>query len=153
MYAEDLTGLPVSVVPDRTVRVKVIDACGLACGFCHNEGTPVAADNAGRQPGEYTGAPGKSGRVSIYLRTNGASFLPARIEPGTDFALALAALRGSVETDEVHFTGGEPTLHPRLPDLVAQRNARKPDSTGSISRSSAPRQMNWPLSRHRASVR
>ncbi|WP_046724611.1 radical SAM protein [Streptomyces xiamenensis] len=120
MYAEDLTGLPVSVVPDRTVRVKVIDACGLACGFCHNEGTPVAADNAGRQPGEYIGSPGKSGRVSIYLRTNGASFLPARIEPSTDFALALAALRGSVETDEVHFTGGEPTLHPRLPDLVAQ---------------------------------
>lgn len=59
-----------------------------------------------------------TGRVSIYLATNGAGFLPARIEPGPDFALAVAAVRGTVETEEVHFTGGEPTLHPRLPDMV-----------------------------------
>ncbi|AIA03980.1 radical SAM protein [Streptomyces noursei] len=120
MYQEDLAGLPVSVVPDRTVRVKIIDACGLACGFCHNEGTPVATDNTGRRPDEFTGSPGKTGRVSIYLRTNGADFLPARIEPDADFALALAAMRGAIETNEVHFTGGEPTLHPKLPDLVAR---------------------------------
>lgn len=116
---DDLTGLPVTVLPDRTVRVKIIDACGLACGFCHNEGTPVAADNTGRKAGEFTGTPGKTGRVSIYLKTNQATFLPSRIEPDADFALALAAVRGAVETSEVHFTGGEPTLHPRLPDLVA----------------------------------
>ncbi|MFD7505803.1 radical SAM protein [Streptomyces sp. NPDC059850] len=120
MYEEDLSALPVSVVPDRTVRVKIIDACGLACGFCHNEGTPVAADNIGRRPEEFSGASGKTGRVSIYLPTNGANFLPARIEPDADFALALAAIRGAVETNEVHFTGGEPTLHPKLPDLVAR---------------------------------
>ncbi|KNB52878.1 radical SAM protein [Streptomyces caatingaensis] len=116
---DDLGSLPVSVVPDRTVRVKIIDACGLACGFCHNEGTPVAADNKGREPGQYAGTPGKKGRVSIYLQTNGANFLPERIEPDAEFALALAATRGAIETNEVHFTGGEPTLHPRLPDLVA----------------------------------
>lgn len=112
-------GLPVTVVRDRTIRVKIIDACGLACTFCHNEGTPVAADNTSREPGRFSGAAGRSGRVSIYVKTNGASFLPARIEPGPDFALALAAMRGSLDTNEVHFTGGEPTLHPRLPDLVA----------------------------------
>jgi GTP 3',8-cyclase len=116
----DLTGIPVEVRPDRTLRVKIIDACGLACSFCHNEGTPVAGDNLGRGAGEFTGTSGqRTGRVSIYLGTNGASFLPARIEPGPDFALALAAMRGSVETEEVHFTGGEPTLHPRLAELVA----------------------------------
>ncbi len=38
----------VRVVRDRTIRVKVIDECGLACTFCHNEGTPVTADNRGR---------------------------------------------------------------------------------------------------------
>ncbi|NYI05700.1 radical SAM protein [Allostreptomyces psammosilenae] len=114
--------LPVEVRRDRTLRVKVIDACGLRCTFCHNEGTPVSVDNVGETPGRYTGAPtrpGRTGRVSIYLATNGADFLPARIEPDTDFAAALAAIRGSIDTDEIHLTGGEPTLHPRLPDLVA----------------------------------
>lgn len=111
--------LPVEIRPDRTVRVKIIDACGMACTFCHNEGTPVTADNHGRTAGEFTGTPGRTGRVSIYLRTNGAAFLPARIEPDADYALALAAMRGSIDTAEVHFTGGEPTLHPKLPELVA----------------------------------
>lgn len=115
----DVPDLPVEVRPDRTLRVKIIDACGLACTFCHNEGTPVTADNHGRTAGEFAGSPGRTGRVSIYLRTNGAAFLPARMEPDTDFALALAAVRGSIDTHEVHFTGGEPTLHPRLPELVA----------------------------------
>ncbi|MFI5753925.1 radical SAM protein [Streptomyces sp. NPDC051569] len=105
--------------PDRTLRVKIIDACGLSCTFCHNEGTPVTADNLGKSAGEFTGTAGRAGRVSIYLSTNGASFLPARVEPDADFALALAAVRGSLDTSEVHFTGGEPTLHPRLPELVA----------------------------------
>ncbi|WP_019547877.1 radical SAM protein [Streptomyces sulphureus] len=95
--------------PDRTVRVKILDNCGLACTFCHNEGTPVTADSVTTRP---------TGRTSIYLATNGADFTPARLEPRPDFALALAAVCGTVETDEVHFTGGEPTLHPRLPDMV-----------------------------------
>lgn len=110
--------VPVTVMPDRTLRVKIIDACGLACTFCHNEGTPVAADSPGWAAGEFTGTPGRSERVSIYLRTNGADFLPARIAADADFALALAAVRGSLPTSEVHFTGGEPTLHPQLPDLI-----------------------------------
>ncbi|MFF5981156.1 radical SAM protein [Streptomyces olindensis] len=101
----DLSDVPVEVKPDHTLRVKIIDACGLACSFCHNEGTPVAA-------------PGRTGRVSLYLRTNGADFAPARIVADTDFALALAAIRGSLPTNEVHFTGGEPTLHPDLPGLI-----------------------------------
>lgn len=114
----DLSNLPTEVRQDRTLRVKIIDACGLGCSFCHNEGTPVANDNTGRTPDQFTGTPGRSGRVSIYLRTNGADFLPARIAADSDFALALAAVRGSLPTSEVHFTGGEPTLHPDLPGLI-----------------------------------
>ncbi|MDF4250243.1 radical SAM protein [Streptomyces sp. WMMB303] len=124
---DPLDDVPVAVVPDRTLRVKIIDACGLACTFCHNEGTPVATDNTGRPPDAFAGTPGRSGRVSIYLATNGADFLPQRIPADTDFALALAAVRGSLPINEVHFTGGEPTLHPDLPGLV--RIARRLDLT------------------------
>ncbi|MFE2929337.1 radical SAM protein [Streptomyces sp. NPDC059278] len=115
----NLPNLPVEVRPDRTLRVKIIDACGLACSFCHNEGTPVTADNMHRPADQFTGSSGRSGRVSIYLRTNGADFLPARIDADADFALALAAVRGALPTSEVHLTGGEPTLHPDLPGLIA----------------------------------
>lgn len=82
--------VPVTVMPDRTLRVKIIEACGLACTFCHNEGTPVATDNLGRSERQFTGTPGRSGRVSIYLRTMRADFLPERIKADADFALALA---------------------------------------------------------------
>ncbi|MFE6775513.1 radical SAM protein [Streptomyces sp. NPDC057702] len=118
MTTTDQYDLPVTVVPDRTLRVKIIDACGLACTFCHNEGTPVTSDNLGREAGQFTGTPGASGRVSIYLATNEASFLSDRVAADSDFALALAAVRGSLPTTEVHLTGGEPTLHPELPKLV-----------------------------------
>ena len=80
-----------------------------------------------RPPDAYTGTPGRSGRVSIYLATNGADFLPQRIPADSDFALALAAVRGSLPINEVHFTGGEPTLHPDLPGLI--RIARRLDLT------------------------
>ncbi|WP_329156536.1 radical SAM protein [Streptomyces anulatus] len=115
---QDDVPVPVTVVADSTLRVKVIDACGLACTFCHNEGTPVASDNRLRSAAEFTGNPGRTGRVSLYLSTNGASFLPETIKADTDFALALAAMRGSLAMDEVHLTGGEPTLHPDLPGLI-----------------------------------
>jgi cyclic pyranopterin phosphate synthase len=103
---------------DRTLRLKVIDACGMTCTFCHNEGTPVVVDNLGRAPGEMTAA-GRSGRVSLYLGTNGAKFLPATVEPTEGLASTLDILRDALHVDELHLTGGEPTLHPRLPGLVA----------------------------------
>lgn len=110
-------GLPVRVHHDRTLRVKIIDACGMTCTFCHNEGTPVVADNLGRVPGELTGR-GPSGRVSIYLASNGARFLPATIAPDDEFVSALTGLRDALDLDELHLTGGEPSLHPRLADIV-----------------------------------
>ncbi|WP_406097908.1 hypothetical protein [Kitasatospora purpeofusca] len=69
----------VRVVRDRTIRVKVIDDCGLACTFCHNEGTPVTADNKGRTLLPFVSGPGGTGRVSIYSKTNGVNFLSAKI--------------------------------------------------------------------------
>lgn len=102
------TDFPVYVHQDRTLRVKIIDACGMTCTFCHNEGTPVATDR-GRDT---------SARVSIYRATNGVNFQPATVFADAAFADALHALRDALDLDELHLTGGEPTLHPQLPDIV-----------------------------------
>lgn len=110
--------VPVRVTMDRTLRVKIIDACGMTCTFCHNEGTPVAADNRAQLVGEF-GAAGRSGRVSIYLATNGARFVAAPVFPDDTFRAALRGLRDALGFEEVHLTGGEPTLHPKLAAIVA----------------------------------
>lgn len=110
-------GVPVHVEKDVTLRVKVHDPCGLTCTFCHNEGTPVAADNLRRTLGEYMPT-GRSGRVSIYAATNGATFLPAAILADEEFAAALIALRHALDFTELHLTGGEPTLHPDVAKLT-----------------------------------
>jgi cyclic pyranopterin phosphate synthase len=104
------------VRPDTTLRVKIGDACGLSCTFCHNEGTPVTADNH-RRAGGFVSA-GPSGRVSIYAESNGARFTARPIPPDERFAEALVALRDALGYREVHLTGGEPTLHPHLPALT-----------------------------------
>ncbi|WP_083883670.1 radical SAM protein [Nocardia higoensis] len=111
-------GLPIRVHRDRTLRVKVIDACGMACTFCHNEGTPVAADNIGAATASMTGR-GRSGRVSIYLSSNGARFLPATVAPDREFIEALTGLHAELDLDDVHLTGGEPSLHPHLAKIIA----------------------------------
>ncbi len=110
--------IPVHVATDRTLRVKVIDACGMTCTFCHNEGTPVASDNLGRTANALVQA-GKSGRVSIYLGSNGARFLPGTVTPDLEFSRSLAMLRDALTVDELHLTGGEPTLHPQLAEVTA----------------------------------
>lgn len=102
---------------DTTLRVKIHDPCGFTCTFCHNEGTPVTADNSRRQVGDFTPA-GPSGRVSIYAATNGAKFIPGPVRADPAFGEALTALRETLHLTELHFTGGEPTLHPGLAELT-----------------------------------
>jgi cyclic pyranopterin phosphate synthase len=109
--------IPINIDTDRTLRIKVIDACGMTCTFCHNEGTPVAADNLGNTSSTFVPF-GRSGRVSIYTGSNGAAFLPAPVLPDEDFVRALAALRDALGLHELHLTGGEPTLHSGLPKLI-----------------------------------
>jgi GTP 3',8-cyclase len=108
---------PVYVEKSSTLRVKIIDSCGMTCVFCHNEGTPVVADNLKRISGDWIGA-GPSGRKSIYAMTNGVRFLPGTVEPNEEFANVLVMLRKSLQVDELHLTGGEPTLHPELPEII-----------------------------------
>lgn len=122
--------VPISVTTDRTLRVKVIDSCGMTCTFCHNEGTPVSMDNRDDTAGTFTDS-GSSGRVSIYVATNGAGFLSAPVFPDESFRRALDQLQNALGFNEVHLTGGEPTLHPRLPEIVAM--AREAGYTVSIT--------------------
>ncbi|BAJ32140.1 MULTISPECIES: radical SAM protein [Kitasatospora] len=109
----------VRIVRDRSIRLKVIDECGLACTFCHSEGTPVTADNRGRTALPFAAGPGRSGRVSIYGGTNGVRFLAARMEPDRAFRRAVRTVAKAFDAGEVHLTGGEPTLHPEVSGLVA----------------------------------
>ncbi|MFC4858755.1 radical SAM protein [Actinophytocola glycyrrhizae] len=112
-----VSGIPVHVEKDTTLRAKIHDPCGLTCTFCHNEGTPVVVDNRRRLLGDFTTA-GPSGRVSIYAATNSAAFLPAAIPHDEEFGHTLAALRDALDLTEVHLTGGEPTLHPAVARLT-----------------------------------
>lgn len=115
--------VPVMVSKDDSLRLKVLDQCGMACSFCHNEGTPVSSDNSKLASGEFTPA-GKSGRVSIYLATNGADFVSGTVKPDTDFEDSLDKLKLAVPYSEVHLTGGEPTLHPNITEIVAMLSRR-----------------------------
>jgi cyclic pyranopterin phosphate synthase len=112
-----LPGLPTHVSLDRTLRVKILDTCGMTCTFCHNEGTPVTADALDQQASGFSKKHG-SGRVSIYVPDNGARFLAARMPADDTFTHALTALRKALDFTEVHLTGGEPTLHPHLAALT-----------------------------------
>lgn len=111
-------GVPTYVKRDATLRAKIVDACGMTCTFCHNEGTPVAADNRRREAGSFTGG-GSSGRVSIYARSNGASFLPASMAADDEYQHALRQLRLTLGVSELHSTGGEPTLHQGLTNQLS----------------------------------
>jgi cyclic pyranopterin phosphate synthase len=112
-----ITTLPTHIDVDHTLRVKIIDACGMTCTFCHNEGTPVTADNLKMAGRDFVPA-GRTGRVSIYIPGNGARFLASPVNPSQDFRDALTRLRETLDVRELHLTGGEPTLHPDLPALI-----------------------------------
>ena len=122
LYYAELSA-PISVEQDHSLRLKVLDQCGMACTFCHNEGTPVSSDNLRRQPGDFTSS-GTSDRVSIYLGTNGADFVSGTVQPDRSLDSALMSLCNSVSFDEIHLTGGEPTLHPNLAGVVSSMTER-----------------------------
>lgn len=110
-YKEQLKKLeieaPIQIEMDDTIRAKITDHCGMTCTFCHNEGTPVA-NQLGTQ----------ALRVSIYEDTNGVGFMPGQMRPTASFRDLLTALRDQVNTHELHWTGGEPTLSPDIVEMT-----------------------------------
>lgn len=109
--------IPVTVGLDTAIRPKILDNCGMSCTFCHNEGTPVASS---RQRGDVVlpSPTYKGGRVSVFEQTNGVNFLPGVMQPDEAFAKSLNAVREALGNNELHLTGGEPTLHRNLPAVI-----------------------------------
>lgn len=110
--------VPVVLGINESLRPKIIDSCGMTCTFCHNEGTPVASS---RDKTTLLPLPGyRGGRVSVFEETNGVNFVPGRMAPDNDFVESLRDMGKTLEVTELHLTGGEPTLHPQLPELIRQ---------------------------------
>lgn len=99
-----------TITVDDTLRVKVLDRCGMTCNFCHNEGTPVMS-KVGFQ----------ALRVSIYSKSNRIPFNPADIISADvdSFQDSLVRLKEAGLANELHWTGGEPTLSKELPLLTS----------------------------------
>jgi len=94
--------VPVDIEIDNSIRAKVTDICGMACDWCHNEGTPVNFSQADK------------GRVSIFENTNGVTFSPGLMLPDDEFKTTMTTLNSLLEIDELHWTGGEPTTYKNL---------------------------------------
>lgn len=103
---------PVALSVDSTLRAKITDACGLACVFCHNEGTPVESSE------QFLSFPTRGSRVSIYAETNGVQFMPGKMKPDDQYRSALGVCRDALGFDELHLTGGEPTLNRDVAELA-----------------------------------
>jgi len=80
----------------------------MACAFCHNEGTPVRQNN--------------SDRVSIFELANGVNFIPGEMSNDDNLRETLIALKNELELDELHLTGGEPTLNKDIEKIIQTAN-------------------------------
>lgn len=95
--------IPIDIGKDDSLRVKVVDKCGHGCVFCHNEGTKVNVQQ-------------QSYRVSVFETPD--SFIAEPIEADEGFREEMERAIETFGLKEVHLTGGEPTQHPRLVEVI-----------------------------------
>lgn len=112
--------IPVNVGHNLSLRPKILDKCGMACNFCHNEGTPVASAYVSDISNPKTSY--LCGRVSVFEENNGVNFLPGTMQPNKKFENALRVMSKAIGCRELHLTGGEPTLHSSLPEIINMAN-------------------------------
>ena len=79
----------------EVLRISVTSSCGLACAYCAPRTSPTPAHS--------------------HLQENPA---PSLFLPPSLLQRKLAVLQSRLHIKEVHLTGGEPTLHRALPDLI-----------------------------------
>lgn len=108
---------------DNSIRLKVTNDCQWTCNFCHNEGTELP-ENA-------------NNRVSTLLDLSVLSLPHVENMSSNESALDKIVDLRKIGIDEVHFTGGEPTLHPKLANatkrLVSEGFRVKMTSNGQSS--------------------
>lgn len=94
---------------DRTIRLIVTGSCQSGCNFCHLEGN--------RPAGSYTLHPDISGWKDKTTQTPLIERLSYPIDDeDIDFVLKVSKL---LQINEIHLTGGEPTLHPQLNQIIS----------------------------------
>lgn len=110
LKSEEAAIMP-TITTDDTLRVKLLDRCGMTCTFCHNEGTPVQSK---------TGF--QALRVSIYSDRNKIPFTQSDItaEDSDSFAGILTDIKEANLGSELHWTGGEPTLSKNIIELTSR---------------------------------
>ncbi len=98
--------------PDNSVRIKVETDCQWTCTFCHNEGTELPQTSQGLL------------RTSAFL-DQATRFLPTVHSMDTTLATfdQVARLRG-LGINEAHLTGGEPTMHPEIAEIITKLSER-----------------------------
>ena len=96
--------IPTQIEKDLNLRIKVVNECGHACIFCHNEGTRANTNQT-------------KDSVSIFL-PKGSGFEAENMGVDERFIEEMVRIREIIGTKEVHLTGGEPTLNKDLPTLV-----------------------------------
>lgn len=96
--------IPVQIELDLNLRIKVVDECGHACKFCHNEGTRVNPKQI-----EY--------RSSVFLPKSGG-FEADRIVVDENFIKEVVRIKEYFGVEDIHLTGGEPTQNTYLVEII-----------------------------------
>lgn len=120
MIAMDTSSAPMPILNieekiDRSLRIKVTNACQFSCKFCHNEGTELP--------------PSGPTRTSTLFDPLFPSCPPIENITVPDIEEIAASLKETsffeqfdtykrLGYNEVHLTGGEPTLYSKLPQLI-----------------------------------
>lgn len=114
---EDIVSIGIS--KDTSLRLKVIDACGHGCIFCHNEGTLVNQSQAGYRVSVFL--PNLGGQIGDSISNQGqfSGFRVESVEADHFLKREIEQAEEILGITKVHLTGGEPTQHPRLSEIVS----------------------------------
>lgn len=105
LYRKGCIKMKTVITVDRSIRAKITDICGLSCSFCHNEGTLVRQTN--------------SSRVSVFSEQNHCMFNPGEMVSDSNFLNFFHEARQKLDINEVHLTGGEPSLNIDVANIVS----------------------------------
>ena len=105
LYRKGCIKMKTIITVDHSIRAKITDICGLSCSFCHNEGTLVRQTS--------------SSRVSVFSRQSHCMLRPGEMVSDSNFLNFFHEAKQKLDIDEVHLTGGEPSLNTDVTNIVS----------------------------------